>query len=74
MHDDFTAILADKAKWLKIGHPLDPDTVVGPLIHPEHEAKVLSYFDIARDEGVTRGEEAGAETFCLTTFISCLED
>ena len=53
IHDDFVAVLADKAKRLKIGHPLDPDTVVGPLIHPDHEAKVLSYFDIARDEGVT---------------------
>ena len=53
VHDDFTAILADKAKRLKIGHPLDPETVVGPLIHPGHEAKVLSYFDIARAEGVT---------------------
>ena len=53
IHDDFVAVLADKARRLKIGHPLDPDTVVGPLIHPDHEAKVLSYFDIARDEGVT---------------------
>lgn len=53
VHDDFVAILADKAKRLKVGHPLDPDTIVGPLIHPDHEAKVLSYFDVARDEGVT---------------------
>lgn len=53
IYDDFVAILADKAKRLKVGHPLDPETVVGPLIHPGHEAKVLSYFDIAREEGVT---------------------
>ena len=53
VHDDFVAVLADKARRLKIGHPLDPDTVVGPLIHPDHEAKVLSYFDVARAEGAT---------------------
>lgn len=45
-----------------MGHPLDPATVVGPLIHPEHEKKVLSYFDIAREEGATiaaGGEKLG---------------
>ena len=73
MHDDFTAILADKAKRLKIGHPLDPDTVVGPLIHPEHEAKVLSYFDIARDEGVTiaaGGEKVTAGDFGAGCYVA----
>lgn len=53
VHDQFVAVLADKAKRLKVGHPLDPETVVGPLINPGHESKVLSYFDIAREEGVT---------------------
>ena len=53
VHDDFVDVLADKAKRLKVGHPLDPETVVGPLINPGHETKVLSYFDIAREEGVT---------------------
>ena len=53
VHDAFVAILADKAKRLKVGHPLDPETVVGPLINPGHESKVLSYFDIAREEGAT---------------------
>ncbi len=73
VHDDFTAILADKAKRLKIGHPLDPDTVVGPLIHPEHEAKVLSYFDIARDEGVTiaaGGEKVTAGDFGAGCYVA----
>ena len=27
--------------------------MVGPLIHPVHEKKVLSYFDVARQEGAT---------------------
>jgi 5-carboxymethyl-2-hydroxymuconic-semialdehyde dehydrogenase len=53
IHDEFTALVAEKAKRIKIGHPLDPETVVGPLIHPDHEKKVLSYVDLARSEGAT---------------------
>ncbi|SPF81645.1 5-carboxymethyl-2-hydroxymuconate semialdehyde dehydrogenase [Pseudoprimorskyibacter insulae] len=53
IYDDFTARVAEVAKRIKVGHPLDPETVVGPLIHPVHEAKVLSYFDKARTEGAT---------------------
>lgn len=53
IHDAFVEKVADKARRIRVGHPLDPETVVGPLIHPEHEAKVLSYFEIARGEGAT---------------------
>jgi len=37
---------------LPVGHPLDPSTVIGPLIHPVHCAKVRSYEAIAKSEGV----------------------
>jgi 5-carboxymethyl-2-hydroxymuconic-semialdehyde dehydrogenase len=53
IHDEFTAKVAEKAKRIRIGHPLDPSTVIGPLVHPEHEKKVLSYVGIARQEGAT---------------------
>ena len=53
IHDRFTALVAEKAKRIKVGHPLDPDTVVGPLIHPVHEKKVLDYIEIGRKEGAT---------------------
>ncbi|MDI5934981.1 5-carboxymethyl-2-hydroxymuconate semialdehyde dehydrogenase [Halomonas kalidii] len=61
---DFTRRVAEVANNIKVGHPLDPDTVVGPLIHPEHEQKVLSYFAKAREEGATiaaGGEKVGEE-------------
>lgn len=51
IYDEFTKKVAQRADSIKVGHPLDPQTVVGPLIHPEHEAKVLSYFEIAKQEG-----------------------
>lgn len=51
IYEDFTALVAKKAKNIKVGHPLDPDTVIGPLIHPVHEKKVLEYIDIGKSEG-----------------------
>jgi len=47
----FLERLAARVRQLKVGHPLDPATEVGPLIHQRHRDKVLSYFDIARAEG-----------------------
>jgi 5-carboxymethyl-2-hydroxymuconic-semialdehyde dehydrogenase len=51
--DEFNARLAARVKKLKIGHPLDPATEVGPLIHERHLEKVCSYFDVARQDGAT---------------------
>ncbi len=51
--DRFIDKLAARVKALKIGHPLDPATEVGPLIHARHHAKVCSYFDVARQDGAT---------------------
>ena len=50
VYDEFTAMVAEKAKRIVVGHPLDPKTVVGPLIHPVHEAKVLEYIEIGKAE------------------------
>lgn len=64
IYEEVTARVAEAAKRIKVGHPLDPETVVGPLIHPEHEKKVLSYFDKAREEGAViaaGGEKVGEE-------------
>jgi 5-carboxymethyl-2-hydroxymuconic-semialdehyde dehydrogenase len=49
----FVEKLAARVKALKVGHPLDPATEIGPLIHERHLAKVCSYFDVARQEGAT---------------------
>lgn len=49
--EPFLAKLAERVKKLKVGHPLDPATEIGPLIHARHRAKVLSYFDIAKADG-----------------------
>ena len=49
---EFTDRLVARVRRIKVGHPLDPATEVGPLIHREHVAKVLEYFAIARSERV----------------------
>ncbi len=38
---------------LKVGHPLDPATEIGPLIHQRHLDKVLSYFSVAKEDGAS---------------------
>jgi 5-carboxymethyl-2-hydroxymuconic-semialdehyde dehydrogenase len=62
IYDAFTAKVAEKAKRIPIGHPLDPKTVIGPLIHPDHEKKVLSYVEMARREGATIAAGGGKVT------------
>jgi 5-carboxymethyl-2-hydroxymuconic-semialdehyde dehydrogenase len=51
IYDTFTAMVRDRANHIKVGHPLDPATVIGPLIHPVHEKKVLDYIAIGQSEG-----------------------
>ncbi|MGB1238351.1 MAG: 5-carboxymethyl-2-hydroxymuconate semialdehyde dehydrogenase [Pseudomonadales bacterium] len=51
--DKFIEALKVRVAALKVGHPLDPETEVGPLVHTGHYAKVTSYFDIAQQDGAT---------------------
>ncbi|RMF07733.1 MAG: 5-carboxymethyl-2-hydroxymuconate semialdehyde dehydrogenase [Alphaproteobacteria bacterium] len=53
IHDAFVANLVRRVEKIRIGHPLDPATEVGPLIHPVHRSKVMGYMDVAREEGAT---------------------
>lgn len=45
--------LVARVNNIKMGHPLDPNTEIGPLIHKEHFDKVCSYFQIAQKDGAT---------------------
>jgi len=53
IHDEFVDRLAARIARLKVGHPLDPATEIGPLVHARHLEKVLGYFDLARREGAS---------------------
>jgi 5-carboxymethyl-2-hydroxymuconic-semialdehyde dehydrogenase len=60
----FEARLIERVNAIKVGHPLDPATEIGPLISEEHFAKVTSYFDIAMQDGakVAAGGEVLGDT------------
>ena len=51
VYDDFVGQVAERIQQIKVGHPLDPTTEIGPLIHPRHVEKVRSYVEIAGREG-----------------------
>ena len=51
IQDEFNAKLVERIARLKVGHPLDPETEIGPLIHQRHFDKVCSYFTAAVEDG-----------------------
>ncbi len=66
IREEFEAKLVERVNRIKVGHPLDPETEIGPLISEEHFSKVSSYFDIAREDGATvaaGGEALGGDGF-----------
>lgn len=53
VHDEFVSRLAERARSIKLGDPMLPDTEMGPVAFPEQMQKVLGYVDLARREGAT---------------------
>ena len=49
--DKFITALKERIENIKVGHPLDPSTEIGPMIGKVHYDKVNSYFDIAKQDG-----------------------
>lgn len=56
----FEEKLIERVNNIKVGHPLDPATEIGPLISEEHYNKVCSYFSKATEDGASIA--AGGET------------
>ena len=54
IYDDFCARMVDGVAEWPVGNPFDAATRVGPLVSREHMEKVLSYIDLAEDEGGKR--------------------
>ena len=50
------------AKILRVGHTLDPETMIGPLVSEVQLDRVTGYIDSGRQEGATVMLEAGART------------
>lgn len=54
VYEEFCARFVEGAESWKVGNPLDPTTRVGPVVSKEHMDKVLSYVDLAEEEGAKR--------------------
>ncbi|HEU0223180.1 MAG TPA: 5-carboxymethyl-2-hydroxymuconate semialdehyde dehydrogenase [Paracoccaceae bacterium] len=64
IHDEFVERLKAQIGRIRVGHPLDPATAMGPLIGPGHVAKVTSYFRIAEAEGAAIAAGGGPADGC----------
>jgi len=51
VYDEFVQRFAERAEALVVGDPRQEATAIGPLVTPEHTDKVLSYIELAHDEG-----------------------
>ncbi|MBT2785019.1 MULTISPECIES: aldehyde dehydrogenase family protein [unclassified Halomonas] len=51
MYEEFMAKVIERTKTIKRGNPLDTDVQVGAQASQEQFDKIMSYMDIARDEG-----------------------
>jgi aldehyde dehydrogenase (NAD+) len=56
VHDELVNRVAERARTIKLGDPLDPETEMGPVAFGEQLEKILDYVGI--------GQEEGAELVC----------
>jgi acyl-CoA reductase-like NAD-dependent aldehyde dehydrogenase len=53
LHDDFVVRLVARAATIKVGHPAEFDTDIGPVISSEQRDRIVDYIEIAQKEGAT---------------------
>lgn len=64
IYDEFIARCIERVKAIKLGNPLDTDTMVGAQASSDQLEKILSYLDIGKKEGakvLVGGEQAKHE-------------
>lgn len=72
VYDRVCEMLAERASRMIAGDPLDPATQLGPLASRAQLEKVLSYFAIARDEGlhcIAGGQRLGRQGYFVAPTI-----
>jgi acyl-CoA reductase-like NAD-dependent aldehyde dehydrogenase len=53
LHDEFVERMIERAKTVKIGDTMDPDTDLGPIVSGRQRDAVLEYIEIGKQEGAT---------------------
>jgi 5-carboxymethyl-2-hydroxymuconic-semialdehyde dehydrogenase len=51
VYEDLVQAVAERARKIRVGDPFDETTELGPLIRPEHHARVTGYLESAVAEG-----------------------
>lgn len=70
--EEFLEKFAALARSIKIGDPLDPETEMGPLTSRLHQERVLSFVDIAKEQGgevLTGGKRPEGAEFAAGCFV-----
>jgi aldehyde dehydrogenase len=49
--EEFTERVIERVKAIKMGHPLDDETMVGAQASNDQYEKILNYFEVGREEG-----------------------
>jgi betaine-aldehyde dehydrogenase len=76
IYDRMVAALVERVRRVRVGHPLERETKMGPLVTAAHMEKVLGYIDVGRREGrlvaggsrITAGELARGNFVAPTIF------
>jgi alpha-ketoglutaric semialdehyde dehydrogenase len=72
--DELSERLVDLARSWKLGDPLEPDTLVGPLASQAQLERVAGYLELARDEGARvlagNGERPDAGYYVRPTVLA----
>jgi aminomuconate-semialdehyde/2-hydroxymuconate-6-semialdehyde dehydrogenase len=51
LYENFCGDFVERVRNLKIGDPLDPATDIGAVVSRQHLEKILSYIELAKEEG-----------------------
>jgi len=49
----FTEALVEKARTIKIGDPMDPETTIGPVVSEKQLKRIQHYIEVGQGEGAT---------------------
>lgn len=60
IYDQFVGLCVARLKNVRIGHPLDPDTQMGPVVNSKQCQRVLGYLDKGKADGAECLLEGGA--------------
>lgn len=72
IYEQFKKAFVDKVSTLKVGNPLEEDTKTGALVSKGHMEKVLSYIELAKQEGgkvLCGGEQVKLEGECSNGYF-----